>query len=117
MRTPDRRRAMLRIGTGAACLLVASTLVLASQESASAASTVSVNAGTTFQTVDGFGVSEAFSQANSIRSLSATAQRQALDLLFSPTTGAGFTILRSLIPSDSGSIEPNAPAGPTAPPA
>jgi O-glycosyl hydrolase len=38
-------------------------------------------------------------------------------MLFSPTSGAGFSILRNLIPADpANSIEPNAPAGPSAPP-
>ncbi|HEX4703465.1 MAG TPA: glycoside hydrolase family 30 beta sandwich domain-containing protein, partial [Pseudonocardiaceae bacterium] len=64
----------------------------------------------------GFGISEAFNQANSIRNANSTTQKQALDLLFSTTTGAGFTILRSIIPSGSDSIEPKAPAGPSAPP-
>src|SRR5690349_8270990 len=91
-------------------------LVAVGQPPASAATAVSVNGATTYQTIDGFGMSEAFGQANSIRSLPSTAQRQALDLLFSPTSGAGFSILRSLIPSDSGSIEPNAPAGPSSTP-
>ena len=105
-----------RIGLVAACVLGAGAVVLAGEVPASAASAVSVNAGTTFQTIDGFGVSEAFGQANSIRNLATGPRQQALDLLFSPATGAGFSILRSLIPSDAGSIEPNAPSGPSGSP-
>ncbi len=92
------------------------TAFVTGQLPVSAATTVTVNGGTTFQHIDGFGISEAFNQANSIRNASATTQKQALDLLFSPTTGAGFTILRSIIPSGSDSIEPHAPAGPSGTP-
>ncbi|GAB3892306.1 glycoside hydrolase family 30 beta sandwich domain-containing protein [Kibdelosporangium lantanae] len=81
-----------------------------------AASTVTVNGGTTFQRIDGFGVSEAFGQANAIRTANSTTRQRALDMLFSPTTGAGFSILRSIIPSGSDSIEPRSPGSPTATP-
>lgn len=48
---------------------------------------------------------------------SSSEQKQLLDLLFSPTAGAGFTILRNLLPSDaSHTIEPNSPGSPTATP-
>jgi len=77
---------------GVAATVGVGGLIVAAQSPASAASTVSVNGGTTFQTIDGFGVSEAFGQANSIRNLTGAAQKQALDMLFSPTAGAGFTI-------------------------
>src|SRR5579884_2064852 len=87
------------------------------RQPAYAASTVAINGGTTYQTIDGFGFSEAFGQAQSIENLSSGPQKQLLDLLFSPTTGAGFTILRNLLPSDSGNtIEPNSPGSPTANP-
>jgi O-glycosyl hydrolase len=105
------------LATGIATIAGAGSLIGISQLPASAASTVSVNGSTTYQTIDGFGMSEAFDQANSIRNLASTAQRQALDLLFNPNTGAGFSILRSIIPSDAGNtMEPNAPASPSAPP-
>jgi O-glycosyl hydrolase len=83
---------------------------------ASAASTVAVDGGTTFQRIDGFGVSEAFGQANSIRNANSTTRQRALDLLFSTTTGAGFSILRSIIPSGGDSIEPRSPGSPSATP-
>jgi glucuronoarabinoxylan endo-1,4-beta-xylanase len=83
---------------------------------AGAATTVSVNGATTFQRIDGFGISESFGMANAIRGLGATAQKQALDMLFSPTTGAGFSIVRNDIPSGSASIEPRSPGSPSATP-
>jgi len=82
-----------------------------------AASAVTINGGTTYQTIDGFGAAEAFGKAQDVENLPASAQKQMLDLLYSPTTGAGLTILRILLPSDSGStIEPNSPGSPTANP-
>ena len=112
MRASHRRRWL----AAAAAAITVGSLVLIADLPASAASTVSVAAGTTFQTIDGFGVSEAFGQANAIRNLGGGPRQQALDLLFSTTSGAGFSILRSLIPSDASSIEPNAPSGPSATP-
>ena len=48
---------------------------------------------------------------------SSSVQQQALDLLYSPTKGAGLTMLRNEISADSGStIEPNNPGGPNATP-
>jgi O-glycosyl hydrolase len=82
-----------------------------------AASTATINGATKYQTIDGFGFSEAFGRASSMSSVSsATVKQQMLDLLFSPTTGAGFTILRNIISSDANSIEPNNPGSPTATP-
>ncbi|WP_239133886.1 cellulose binding domain-containing protein [Rugosimonospora africana] len=110
------RRIRLTAAAAAAGLVGIGAVIAVGQVPASAASTVSVNGGTTYQTIDGFGVSEAFGQADSIRNLGTAARQQALDLLFSPTSGAGFSILRSLIPSDANSIEPHAPASPSATP-
>src|SRR5581483_12430600 len=81
-----------------------------------AASLVNINGATTYQTIDGFGFSEAFGRAASMNQAPPAVQKQMLDLLFSPTTGAGFTILRNIINSNSASIEPNSPGSPTAPP-
>jgi O-glycosyl hydrolase len=99
-------------------LLGTAALIFVTQLPASAASTVAVNGGTTHQAVDGFGISEAFGQANAIRNVgNTTIQRQMLDMLFSPTTGAGFSILRNLIPSDAAhTMLPTAPASPSATP-
>src|SRR5579884_3129714 len=104
------------VSSAVASVVIAGGLVAMAQTPASAASTVSVNGATTYQTIDGFGVSEAFGQANSIRNLPDAARRQALDLLFSRGSGAGFSILRSLIPSGSDSIEPTSPGSPSATP-
>jgi O-glycosyl hydrolase len=104
------------IASAAVGVLVAGGMLALSQPPASAAPTISIDGATKYQTIDGFGISEAFGQADSIRNLSGTAQKQALDLLFNTSTGAGFSILRSLIPSGSDSIEPNSPGSPTANP-
>ncbi|KAJ7465811.1 glycoside hydrolase [Mycena galericulata] len=69
--------------------------------------------------MDGFGVSQAFGRANDIFSAAAPAQTAALDLLFSPTAGAGFTILRNRIGNgntEADSILPTSPGSPTAAP-
>src|SRR5579883_3400340 len=88
-----------------------------SRQSAYAASAVTINGGTTYQTIDGFGAADAFGQAQNVENLPSSAQKQMLDFLYSPTTGAGLTILRILLPSDSGNtIEPNSPGSPTATP-
>jgi O-glycosyl hydrolase len=81
--------------------------------------TVTVNVAQTFQTMDGFGFSEAFGRANDIKGLPAAMQKQALDMLFSTTTGAGMTILRNRIGSGGAgdSIEPTSPGSPIAAPA
>lgn len=98
--------------------VVAATLVClgTSQLTASAATTVVINPGTTFQRIDGFGVSEAFGQANAIRNAAGATRQQALNMLFGTADGAGFSILRSLIPSGSDSIEPKSPGSPSAAP-
>lgn len=62
-----------------------------------AASTVTLNWDTTYQTIDGFGVSEAFHQSNNIALLGATKQKEIYDLLFSTEKGAGFSIFRSIL--------------------
>src|SRR5690348_11330053 len=88
-----------------------------SRQHAYAASAVTINGGTTFQTIDGFGFSEAFGQASSVESEPASQRQQALNDLFSTSTGAGFTILRNLLPSDpNNTIEPNSPGSPNATP-
>jgi O-glycosyl hydrolase len=102
----------------AATVLGASALALAAQaRPALAASAATINGGTTYQTITGFGASEAFGEAQTVMNASSSVQQQALGLLYSPTTGAGLTMLRNEISADSGStIEPNAPSSPTATP-
>jgi O-glycosyl hydrolase len=102
-----------------AAALGASALVTVVLPSASAfaADTASINGATTFQTIDGFGSSEAFGQAASVMKTSASEQQQVFNLLYSTTSGAGLDILRNEISADSGTtIEPNAPSSPAATP-
>jgi O-glycosyl hydrolase len=110
----------------AAILLLASSLVTvplvsavprASAASSGAGVTAVVNGRRTFQTMAGFGASEAFGQARVIMKASPDVQRRILRLLYSKTRGAGLTILRNEISADPGiTIEPNAPASPSAAP-
>lgn len=84
-----------------------------------AATSITVTLGTTYQEMDGFGTSQAFGRAENIYDASSPAQTAALDLLFSPTTGAGFTILRNRIGNGNAtgdSIEPSPPSSPSATP-
>jgi len=104
--------------TASVALLGAGALtVTTSSTTAFAADTATINGATTYQTIDGFGSSEAFGQAASVMKTSASEQQQIFDLLYSRTGGAGLDILRNEISADSGStIEPNAPSSPTATP-
>lgn len=87
------------------------------------AADVTVNVDQRYQTIDSFGFSEAFQRAGQMRGkftfgnlrLSPADQRRVLDLLFSPETGAGATILRNAIGSAT-SIAPVSPGSPAAPP-
>jgi O-glycosyl hydrolase len=107
-------------------LLAATTIPLlasAAPELYSRATTITVDTTKTYQTIDGFGFSEAFQRANLIVGLPAAKQKNVLDILFNTTTGAGFSILRIGIGSsiDSSSdhmntIEPKNPGGPSAAP-
>jgi O-glycosyl hydrolase len=60
----------------------------------SRATTITVDTSRTYQTIDGFGFSEAFQRANLIVNLPAPKQKALLDILFNTTTGADFSILR-----------------------
>ncbi len=97
--------------------LTLSTVIPGPAAHAAATSVVTINGATRYQTIDGFGFSEAFGEAQAIENAPASERQKLLDLLFSPTTGAGMTILRNLFPSDANNtIEPDAPASPTATP-
>jgi O-glycosyl hydrolase len=87
------------------------------------ATTITVDLGHTYQTMDGFGTSEAFQRAVQMTKLNADGQRKALDLLFSMDKGAGFSILRNGIGSSPDmssdhmvSIAVKNPGGPNATP-
>ncbi|HVU68979.1 MAG TPA: cellulose binding domain-containing protein [Ktedonobacteraceae bacterium] len=113
--------ALRKAGTLLAAVLLLAGLVLSlllARPTAYAASAVTINGATSYQTMDGFGFSNAFGPAQTLEGLSSSSeQKQILDLLFSPTSGAGFTILRNLFPSDaSNTIEPTSPGSPTATP-
>lgn len=85
-----------------------------------AQTSITVDISTKYQTIDGFGFSQAFGRATEFKNLNSTVQKQGLDLLFSPTTGAGMTIIRNRIGSTNStgdSIEPASPGSPTATPA
>ncbi|KAH6675968.1 glycoside hydrolase superfamily [Halenospora varia] len=97
-------------------MLSSITLLALGSQLTSAA--INVNVGTKYQTMDGFGFSEAFGRANDLYNLPSTQRTHALDLLFSPTAGAGFTILRNRIGSGGSgdSIEPTSPGSPSGTP-
>lgn len=88
--------------------------------------TITIDPSVRHQVIDGFGVCAAFQRAELMRGargLPPAAQRELLDLLFSPTHGAGLSILRLGIGSsdDDGydrmkSIAPTDPGGPAATP-
>ena len=78
---------------------------------------VTINAAKRYQRVAGFGVSEGFGQAKTLMNAPASVQEQVLSLLYSPTRGAGLTILRNEISADKGfTIEPRAPSSPSGKP-
>jgi O-glycosyl hydrolase len=83
----------------------------------SSAITVTINAAKEYQRIAGFGVSEGFGQAKALMSAPESVQKQVLSLLYSPTQGAGLTILRNEISADPPfTIEPKKPSGPAAKP-
>lgn len=82
-----------------------------------AAAQVTINTATKYQTIDGFGFSEAFGFGVAVQDAPTTQQNQALTYLFDKTDGAGLTILRNRIAADPGNtIEPNSPGSPSATP-
>lgn len=85
---------------------------------AAAQTAITIDAGTTYQNIDGFGFSQAFGRATEFQNAPAATQKTALDYLFSTTTGAGFSIIRNRIGSGGSgdSIEPTSPGSPSATP-
>jgi O-glycosyl hydrolase len=85
--------------------------------SRSSTATVTISAAKQYQRIAGFGVSEGFGQAKTLMNAPASVQKEVLSLLYSPTRGAGLTILRNEISADEGfTIEPKAPSGPNGKP-
>jgi O-glycosyl hydrolase len=112
------RHSMFRVLAGVVTLAMSAVGLAALAGPAAAADTATINGASTFQTISGFGASEAFGEADAVMNAPSATQQQALDLLYSPTSGAGLTILRNEISADGGiTIEPTAPSSPTAAPA
>src|ERR1700722_17745462 len=86
----------------ATAITLAATAVIYGAVPAYAADSATINGGTTYQTMTGFGASEGFGQAQVIMDASSAAQTQALNYLYSPSSGAGLDILRNEISADSG---------------
>lgn len=84
-----------------------------------AATALTINVTQTFQSIDGFGISEAFQRANGIQNLTEPKRTQVLDYLFNTTTGAGLTIIRNGIGSSPNStadwMNTILPVGPSTP--
>jgi O-glycosyl hydrolase len=112
-----RTRASVRRLIAAASVIAGGALAIVPALPASADSVAAINGAVTYQRIAGFGSSEAFGQAEQIMNAPTATQQEALDLLYSPVSGAGLTILRNEVGADPGStIEPTAPAGPDAAP-
>ena len=80
--------------------------------------TVRISAAQQYQRIAGFGMSEGFGQARTLMNDPPAVRERVLSLLFSPTQGAGLTIVRNEISADKGfTIEPRAPSHPAAKPA
>ncbi len=90
---------LLLCAVGAAVVVRGKAVPHGPRELVSRDGTVTVDLSKTYQTIDGFGTSEAFQRAVQMSKLSETEQRHALDLLFSQTNGAGLSILRNGIGS------------------
>jgi O-glycosyl hydrolase len=99
------------------CAAATLPLLAAGCGGGSPGATVTIDGAKRFQRIAGFGVSEGFGQAKALMNMPASVQQQVMSLLYSPTRGAGLTILRNEISADRGfTIEPRAPTGPAAKP-
>jgi glucuronoarabinoxylan endo-1,4-beta-xylanase len=72
-------------------------IVLMPASFAHATPAVTIDWNDVHQTIDGFGASGAFGQANSLKNVSEPARTTILDALFSQTSGAGLSIVRNII--------------------
>jgi O-glycosyl hydrolase len=115
-RTRFMRVAALAAGATLTAALTAATVAVSP---AFAAGTATINGASAFQTITGFGASEAFGEAATVMSASSSVQTQVLNDMYGPSSsgGAGLTILRNEVSADSGdTIEPTAPSSPSATP-
>jgi O-glycosyl hydrolase len=102
--------------TTASALAVSGLAIVGTVSPARASAAAIINGSTTYQRISGFGASEAFGEASTVMSAPAATRQQVLSLLYG-RSGAGLTILRNEISADPGTtIEPNAPASPSAKP-
>ncbi len=116
-RRRDGRPRVLACGMIAAALLAGCGGSSGGGTGATAQAKVTISSAEQYQRIAGFGVSEGFGQAKTLMSAPASVQQQVLSLLYSPTRGAGLTILRNEISADAGfTIEPRAPSSPTGKP-
>ncbi|MFS8097600.1 hypothetical protein LFM09_10725 [Lentzea alba] len=101
-------------------VVATAVLLLGTLVTPAAPATATIDGARPHQQIDGFGFSEAFGRAEIMhgsQGLSASEQREILDLLLSRNTGAGMSIVRLGIGSTStNSIQPTDPGGPSAPP-
>jgi O-glycosyl hydrolase len=123
LRLPRHQHPKLRWAAPAAALAVVAPLALAATAGSARAgtavqsATVTIDGATHYQRITGFGASEAFGQAETVMNAPSAVQQQVLSLLYSPSSGAGLTILRNEISADPGiTIEPTAPSSPAAQP-
>lgn len=76
--------------------------------------TITINANSLLQEIDGFGVSQAFTRAKEFYNSSPVPRQKGLDYLFSTTMGAGLTIIRNRIGSTANdTILPRSPGSPS----
>jgi hypothetical protein len=75
---PFFRRALMLAASGAGVLTLAAGGLVASAGPAAAADTATINGASTFQTITGFGASEAFGEAQAVMNASSPVQQQAL---------------------------------------
>jgi O-glycosyl hydrolase len=108
LRLPRHQHPKLRWAAPAAALAVVAPLALAATAGSARAgtavqpATVTIDGATHFQRITGFGASEAFGQAETVMNAPSAVQQQVLSLLYSPSSGAGLTILRNEISADPG---------------
>jgi O-glycosyl hydrolase len=110
---PPSRSRLLKFRGVAASIVFAFSLSIAAPVAMAQSGTIDFTANQ--QLIEGFGFAEAFGEAANLQLQPAANQSKILDLLYSQQVGAGFSILRIGINTDS-LIEPNSPGSPGATP-